>query len=230
MIDRMLVRCVWVALLAVLFSSAAYAEKKPSTSSAPSTTAPATPKSPAPVTPARPDSTALTAVVPSGVALTPGPLVPTGSPVKDRTTIAPFPIPWDTSRSARERARAMNVPRTGLTLAEPLLQDDSQARFIGPPSLYAPYQGKFYDLPEPLAGPAPEYPKAARDAGIHGTVIVMADVLVDGTVGEVRVAMSIRGLDEAAIQAVKRMRFKPASYKGRPIVAWVGVPVRFTLH
>jgi protein TonB len=71
---------------------------------------------------------------------------------------------------------------------------------------------------------------AARDAGIQGTVMVMARVLADGTVGETSVMKSTPALDDAAIQAVKRMRFKPASLQGRPVASWVGVPVRFTLH
>jgi protein TonB len=74
------------------------------------------------------------------------------------------------------------------------------------------------------------YPKAARDAGIQGTVMVMAQVLADGSVGEARVVKSIPGLDEAAVLAVKQYRFRPARQQGKPVAMWVGVPVKFTLH
>ena len=231
--DRGHVRLLSVALLAVLCSSAAGAAKK-KTASAP-TPAP----TPAPAMPARPDSSALALSTRSGVARTPGPLVTPGSPVEDRTTIAPFPIPGDTSHAARERSRAMNVPRAGLTLAEPLPPDDGRIRFIGPfkGGFYVPYRGGVFEmpeqvdvLPEQLMEPKPEYPKAAIDAHIQGIVAVMARVLANGMVGETQVVKSIPALDSAAVQSVRRLRFKPATYQGRPVAVWVGVPVRFTLH
>ena len=54
------------------------------------------------------------------LARNPGPVLPPGSPIADRTTIAPFPIPGDTSRAASERAKVMNMPRAGFTLTAPL--------------------------------------------------------------------------------------------------------------
>jgi protein TonB len=213
-------------------SSALAAKQKPAAK------APA-PTTPAPTPAARPDSTVLTAVAPSGVALTPGPLVTPGSPIADRSTITPFPIPGDTGRAARERAKTMNIPRAGLTLAGPLPQDDRRIRFIGPfkGGFYVPYQGEAFELPEQvdilpeqLTQPAPEYPKAAIDAHIQGIVAVMAHVLADGTVGETHVLKSIPALDSAAVQSVRRLRFKPASRQGKPVAVWLGVPVRFTIH
>ena len=204
----------------------------------PAAKAPA-PATPAPAPAARPDSSVLAATTPSGVATTPGPLLGVGSPVADKTTIAPFPIPGDTSRAARERAKMMNVPRAGLTLAEPLPPDDEGMRFIGPfkGGFYVPYRGKVFELPkqvdvmpEQLMEPKPTYPKAAIDAHIQGTVAVMAHVLADGTVGETQVLKSIPALDSAAVESVRRLRFRPASYQGKPVAVWVGVPVRFTLH
>jgi protein TonB len=85
-------------------------------------------------------------------------------------------------------------------------------------------------LPEQLTQPAPEYPKAAIDAHIQGIVAVMAHVLADGTVGETHVLKSIPALDSAAVQSVRRLRFKPASRQGKPVAVWLGVPVRFTIH
>ena len=208
----------------------------------PAAKAPA-PTTPAPAPAARPDSTVLTAVVPSGVARTPGPLVTPGSPIADRTTIAPFPIPGDTGRAAIAHAKQMNFPRAGLTLTEPLPEppqpDEGGIRFIGPfkGGFYVPYQGGVFELPkqvdvmpEQLMEPKPEYPKAAIEAHIQGNVMVVAHVLADGTVGGTMVVKSIPALDSAAVQSVKRLRFKPASYQGKPVAVWVGIPVRFTLH
>ena len=231
MSDRRPVRLLSVVLLVVLCASPAHAAKKQSTS----TPAPApAPKTPAPATPApaaRPDSSAPAAATPS-VATTPGPLVAPGSPVAGRTTIAPFPVPGDTSRAARERAKAMNVPRSGLTLTGPIPQLDGPDRTEWferhPGSFVIPQAVDVF--PEQLRAPAPGYPKAARDAGIEGIVMVMAHVGTDGRVGETRVVKSIPMLDSVAVQAVKRMGFRPASIQGKPVAVWVGVPVRFTLH
>ena len=74
------------------------------------------------------------------------------------------------------------------------------------------------------------YPKAAKDAGIQGTVLVMTEIMPDGSVGGTKVVESIPALDDAAVEAVKRMRFRPASDQGRAVPVWVGIPVRFTLH
>lgn len=231
MIDRRHVRLVSVALLAVVCASAAHAAKKQPTSPAP-TPKPSAPATPAPA--ARPDSSALVLATPSGVARTPGPLVTPGSPVEDRTTIAPFPIPGDTSRAARERSKMMNVPRQGMTALEPrprgtnrwyrykgllVPADDS---LISPPEIDV--------QPEPFRPPAPIYPDSARKAGVQGIVLVMAHVGKDGRVGETLVVKSIPALDDAAVRAVLRMGFRPASVQGRPVAVWVGIPVRFTLH
>jgi len=54
------------------------------------------------------------------LARNPGPALPPGSPIADRTTIAPFAIPGDTSGEASERAKVMNVPRAGLIMTGPL--------------------------------------------------------------------------------------------------------------
>ena len=171
----------------------------------------------------------------SGPALTPGPLLAPGSPIANRTTIVPLPIPGDTSRSAIARSKMMNTPRVGQTLVEAPPSPTSGWRLSGS-HLYwdpggavaAPQQVDVF--PEQRTELAPEYPKAARDAGIQGMVMVTAVVLADGTVGETRVVKSIPALDEAAVKAVKQLRFKPGTLNGKPVPVWVGVPVRFTIH
>ncbi len=90
--------------------------------------------------------------------------------------------------------------------------------------------GSFEALPEATLKVAPVYPATALEAKVDGTVIVLALVCVDGTVGDVRIATSIPMLDGAATAAVRRWRFKPATLNGRPIAMWVKVPVSFRLH
>ena len=134
----------------------------------------------------------------------------------------------------------MNVPRRGLTLTEPLppgTSADLDERTGGviwkqgsaPGAPVEPPQ-RVDVLPERTLSVPPQYPQAARDAGIQGTVWVMARVLADGTVGETQVTRSVAGLDSAAVAAVRQMKFKPAMLQGKPVAAWIGVPVKFTIH
>ena len=86
------------------------------------------------------------------------------------------------------------------------------------------------ELPQVLSRTAPEYPAAARDAGVEGQVIVTAHVDRTGRVVEARVLKSVHMLDAAAIACVRRWRFTPARSGGEPVEVWVGVPVTFALH
>lgn len=86
------------------------------------------------------------------------------------------------------------------------------------------------ELPVPVERAAPAYPEAALRAGIQGLVTVQALVDSAGRVRETRVVRSIPALDSAAVESVRRWRFKPATANGRPTAVWVAVPVQFTLH
>jgi protein TonB len=86
------------------------------------------------------------------------------------------------------------------------------------------------ELPAPLTRVPPQYPEAARAAGTQGTVQLQALVKKDGTVRDVRVTRSIPGLDEAAMACVRQWTFKPGMAEGKPVEAWVGIPLNFRLH
>jgi len=88
--------------------------------------------------------------------------------------------------------------------------------------------------PKPIGGFAAiveklEYPPIAREAGIEGTVILQIFVSEKGFVEEVVVQKGIpeTGLDEAAVKAVKQVRFEPALQRDRPVGVWVAIPIRF---
>lgn len=77
------------------------------------------------------------------------------------------------------------------------------------------------------------YPELARKAGIEGTVLVYAQIGVDGQVLATRILQSLgenNGCDEAAMAAIKATKFVPAKQKNRPVPVWVSIPVRFKLH
>jgi protein TonB len=78
----------------------------------------------------------------------------------------------------------------------------------------------------------PVYPPRAVEFGITGTVLVRARVTPDGSTEETRLWRSSGHalLDAAAMAAVRRWAFEPASVEGRRVEAWVEVPVHFRLH
>jgi protein TonB len=163
------------------------------------------------------------------VSLTPGPMLAPGSPIANRTTIVPFPVPGETSITARKLSKQLNRPREGVTALEP-----PSAGALGGVMVWRFPRGSYQMLPRPdtlrITGRSPLYPKAAKDAGIQGTVLMMAEIMPDGSVGGTKVVESTPALDDAAVQAVKPMRFRPAPDQGKAVSVWLGIPVRFTLH
>lgn len=76
----------------------------------------------------------------------------------------------------------------------------------------------------------PVYPDIAREAGVDGTVRLRVLVGKDGLVKDVHVDRSIPMLDGAAVAAARQWVFTPALSNGHPVMVWVAVPIRFTLH
>lgn len=83
--------------------------------------------------------------------------------------------------------------------------------------------------PQPISSPAPRYPARALRRGDRGTVLVRAQVGVDGVPSDVSVGRSSgsRELDRAAVDAVRRWRFRPAMSGELPVSASVQVPISF---
>jgi TonB family protein len=76
----------------------------------------------------------------------------------------------------------------------------------------------------------PEYSEEARKAKYQGTVILSVEVDTDGVPQNIRVIRSIGlGLDEKAIEAVQRWKFKPGTQDGNPISMRTEVEVQFRL-
>lgn len=77
----------------------------------------------------------------------------------------------------------------------------------------------------------PQYPKTARDLGIEGAVRV--EILIDRE-GSVRSARVIEGLghgtEEAALEAARRLRFKPAEANGRAVAVKIQFIINFELE
>ncbi|NBB72705.1 MAG: TonB family protein [Bacteroidetes bacterium] len=78
---------------------------------------------------------------------------------------------------------------------------------------------------------AVEYPEFAKKAGIEGAVFVQFIVDERGQVTNVQVTRGVHKLlDEAAVEAVRKMRFEPGKQRGKPVKVQMSLPVRFYLR
>ena len=85
--------------------------------------------------------------------------------------------------------------------------------------------------PRALFDPEPEYSDEARKAKYQGTVVLWVVIGADGRPRDVRVQRSLgMGLDERAIEAVKKWKFQPAMKDGQPVAVQVNIEVNFHLY
>jgi TonB family protein len=76
----------------------------------------------------------------------------------------------------------------------------------------------------------PEYSEEARKAKFQGTVVLYIEVDEKGNPRNLKVVRALGlGLDEKAIEAVKKWRFKPALKDGQPVAVAAQVEVNFRL-
>lgn len=90
--------------------------------------------------------------------------------------------------------------------------------------------------PKPVGGflaiqRALRYPEIARKAGIEGKVIVHVLVSEKGVVERTKILKSLghSGCDDAAVKAIRSVRWKPALQRDKPVKVWVAIPVIFKL-
>jgi TonB family protein len=91
--------------------------------------------------------------------------------------------------------------------------------------------GNGVSAPRALDAPDPEYSEEARKAKYQGTVILWMVVDPNGSPREVRVTRRLgMGLDEKAIEAVRKWKFEPAMKDGKPVAVQISVEVNFRLY
>jgi TonB family protein len=84
--------------------------------------------------------------------------------------------------------------------------------------------------PHAVFAPEPEYSEEARKANYRGFCTLKMIVETNGRPSNIRVVGHAgMGLDENAIQAVKKWRFDPAMHDGKPVPVEVTVEVVFHL-
>tara|TARA_Y100001980_G_C14552198_1_gene336201 strand:+ start:3102 stop:3716 length:615 start_codon:yes stop_codon:yes gene_type:complete len=97
----------------------------------------------------------------------------------------------------------------------------------GPKVVFIPYD----DPPVAMTPIRPKYPEIAQEAGIEGVVVVQAFIDEKGRVKETLILKGVpnTGLDEAAMQAIRNTRFRPAKQRERAVGVWISIPVNFRL-
>ena len=85
--------------------------------------------------------------------------------------------------------------------------------------------------PRAIYMPDPEYSEEARKVKQMGVVVLQLVVGPDGNPRDIQVIRSLgMGLDEKAIEAVKKWRFDPAKKDNKPVAVLVSVQVDFHLY
>ena len=97
----------------------------------------------------------------------------------------------------------------------------------GPKVVFIPYD----DPPVAMSPIRPIYPEIAQEAGIEGVVVVQAFIDEKGRVKETLILKGVpnTGLDEAAMEAIRKTRFRPAKQRERSVGVWISIPVNFKL-
>jgi periplasmic protein TonB len=100
----------------------------------------------------------------------------------------------------------------------------------GPEGIY-PAGSHGVTVPQVIYSPEPSFSDEARKSKTQGKVTLLLVVGKDGHPYNVRVRESLgMGLDEKAIEAVNRWRFRAATFNGQPVATQIAIEVEFHLY
>lgn len=122
-------------------------------------------------------------------------------------------------RTSSPSSMAAPVQEASLSSAGGEMAHDAELHLITKPRFRTP--------PRP-----PVYPKRARDLGQEGEALIRVRLDNKGNADEVLIWKSsgFALLDNAALVAVRRWQFEPERRNGLPTIAWVQIPVHFSLN
>jgi protein TonB len=96
-----------------------------------------------------------------------------------------------------------------------------------PPPLVRVRVGGVIVAPKLLHSVAPNYPSAARQAGIYGNVVITAQLDKAGNVASMKVTSGPPTLQSAAMSALRQWKYQPATLDGNPIETEITVTIKF---
>jgi TonB family protein len=88
-------------------------------------------------------------------------------------------------------------------------------------------------MPTILEQVSPTYTADAMRARVQGSVWIECVVMPDGSVGDLRIMRSLDrrfGLDEEAVKAARRWRFRPGRLNGQPVPVVVTIELMFSVR
>src|SRR5581483_829995 len=152
-----------------------------------------------------------------------------------RRNLAAQMSPDAAARDALERFGSIDRAKRGMRAARIQRLDGAVAAamiaaLLGAATMYWRAASRVYDLgpgvtpPVPVASVRPQYPPSALRAKIQGTVRVRCVVGRNGVCRDVAVVKSVDralGVDDAAVQALRGWRFRPALVGGAAVPARV---------
>ncbi len=85
--------------------------------------------------------------------------------------------------------------------------------------------------PRPTYTPEPEFSEQARHAKYQGTVVLWIVVDKTGKIARIRLERPLgMGLDENAMEGIKKWRFNPAIRNSEPVAVAMNIEVSFNLY
>jgi protein TonB len=174
---------------------------------------------PDPVTPEQPE--------PKPVALS-TPLKPfvAETPAQRLRPARPSDLPDAPRLGATEQA---TVTLPGVNLVPPAPMPAPPQAAPAPPAAAPTKLGGQVQQAEVVSRTNPEYPLAARQARVQGSVVVLAAVGPDGRIKSAKALSGPPLLESSAVAAVKQWIYKPATLNGAPIESETRVELKFTL-
>lgn len=164
---------------------------------------------------------------------------------EDAGTAVDVPMPsTNEGLIAREEDRNLSKPTPAVELDRkpPVLETErSQKSLIDKIEPIAPTDGELRTPDIPVESTVvypqykykvkPDYPKNAKQAEKEGEVILQATIDVNGIPQKIVALTNLGfGLEEAAIKALEKTTFRPATKAGKPVPLQVQIPFEFTLE
>ena len=139
----------------------------------------------------------------------------------------PAPPPKPPKQQAAPKAMIASKPTAAQSFGSGSDAQQAAAGFLPTPAVVWEGKPRYRHPPAP-----PVYPPRAVELNQQGEVLVRVRLDTDGTAVEIVLhrPSGFSMLDRAAIAAVKGWQFLPATRDGRPVSAWVEIPVRFHLR